>query len=231
METTAQEKTIEARARFIPRYLDPGSRLGEILFGLIMVLTITLAAGLTVTEDKAGVRELLLAAIGCNVAWGIIDAVLYLMNCLTVRRGRLRLVEAVKRAPNQEAALALIKSEVEPDLQAMLDGEDADAFNLSALKYITRARASRVSLTTEDFYGAIACFLLVFVACFPASLPFFVFSRPHFALRVSNFLLIALLFLVGQKWARYAGVNRLLAGLVMVAIGLTLVGLAILLGG
>lgn len=196
-----------------------------------MVLTITLAAGLTVTEDKAGVRELLLAAIGCNVAWGIIDAVLYLMNCLTVRRGRLRLVEAVKRAPNQEAALALIKSEVEPDLQAMLDGEDADAFNLSALKYITRARASRVSLTTEDFYGAIACFLLVFVACFPASLPFFVFSRPHFALRVSNFLLIALLFLVGQKWARYAGVNRLLAGLVMVAIGLTLVGLAILLGG
>lgn len=231
METTAQEKTIEARARFIPRYLDPGSRLGEILFGLIMVLTITLAAGLTVTEDKAGVRELLLAAIGCNVAWGIIDAVLYLMNCLTVRRGRLRLVEAVKRAPNQEAALALIKSEVEPDLQAMLDGEDADAFSLSALKYITRARASRVSLTTEDFYGAIACFLLVFVACFPASLPFFVFSRPHFALRVSNFLLIALLFLVGQKWARYAGVNRLLAGLVMVAIGLTLVGLAILLGG
>lgn len=231
MQTTAQEKTIEARARFIPRYLDPGSRLGEILFGLIMVLTITLAAGLTVTEDKAGVRELLLAAIGCNVAWGIIDAVLYLMNCLTVRRGRLRLVEAVKRAPNQEAALALIKSEVEPDLQAMLDGEDADAFNLSALKYITRARASRVSLTTEDFYGAIACFLLVFVACFPASLPFFVFSRPHFALRVSNFLLIALLFLVGQKWARYAGVNRLLAGLVMVAIGLTLVGLAILLGG
>lgn len=231
MQTTAQEKTIEARARFIPRYLDPGSRLGEILFGLIMVLTITLAAGLTVTEDKAGVRELLLAAIGCNVAWGIIDAVLYLMNCLTVRRGRLRLVEAVKRAPNQEAALALIKSEVEPDLQAMLDGEDADAFSLSALKYITRARASRVSLTTEDFYGAIACFLLVFVACFPASLPFFVFSRPHFALRVSNFLLIALLFLVGQKWARYAGVNRLLAGLVMVAIGLTLVGLAILLGG
>ena len=231
MQTTAQEKTIEPRPRFIPRYLDPGSRLGEVLFGLIMVLTITLAAGLTVTEDKAGVRELLLAAIGCNVAWGIIDAVLYLMNCLTVRRGRLRLVEAVKRAANQEAALALIKSEVEPDLQAMLDGEDADAFSLSALKYITRARASRVSLTTEDFYGAIACFLLVFVACFPATLPFFIFSRPHFALRVSNFLLIALLFLVGQKWARYAGVNRLLAGLVMVAIGLTLVGLAILLGG
>jgi hypothetical protein len=231
VQATVQKQSMEARGRFVPRYLDPGSRLGEILFGLIMVLTITLATGLTVTEDKAGVRELLLAAIGCNVAWGIIDAVLYLMNCLTVRRGRLRLVEAVKRAPDQEAALALIKSEVEPDLQAMFDDEDADAFSLSALKYITRARASRVTLTREDFYGAIACFLLVFVACFPATLPFFIFSQPHFALRVSNFLLIALLFLVGQKWARYAGVNRFLAGSVMVAIGLTLVGVAILLGG
>ena len=230
MQATAQKQSIEAR-RFVPRYLDPGSRLGEILFGLIMVLTITLAAGLTVTEDKAGVRELLLAAIGCNVAWGIIDAVLYLMNCLTVRRGRLRLVEAVKRAPAQEAALALIKSEVEPDLQAMLDDEDADAFSRSALIYITRARASRVSLNREDFYGAIACFLLVFVACFPATVPFFIFSQPHFALRVSNFLLIALLFLVGQKWAGYAGVNRLLAGSIMVGIGLMLVGVAILLGG
>jgi VIT family protein len=231
MPATAQKQTIKARERFVPRYLDPGSRLGEILFGLIMVLTITLAAGLTITEDKAGVRELLLAAIGCNVAWGIIDAVLYLMNCITVRQGRVRLVEAVKHAPDQEAALALVKNEVEPDLQAMLDDEDADAFNLSVLKYITRAQASSVSLTREDFYAAIGCFLLVFVACFPATVPFFIFSRPHFALRVSNFLLIALLFLVGQKWARYAGVNRLLAGSAMVAIGLSLVGVAILLGG
>jgi VIT family protein len=231
MPATAQKQTIKARERFVPRYLDPGSRLGEILFGLIMVLTITLAAGLTITEDKAGVRELLLAAIGCNVAWGIIDAVLYLMNCITVRQGRVRLVEAVKHAPDQEAALALVKNEVEPDLQAMLDDEDADAFSLSVLKYITRAQASSVSLTREDFYAAIGCFLLVFVACFPATVPFFIFSRPHFALRVSNFLLIALLFLVGQKWARYAGVNRLLAGSAMVAIGLSLVGVAILLGG
>ena len=229
MPTTMRPR--EKRERFVQRYLDPASRLGEILFGLIMVLTVTLADGLTVTDDRAGVRELLLAAIGCNVAWGIIDAALYLMNCLTVRRGRLRLVEAVKRAPNQEAALALIKSEVEPDLQAMLDDEDADAFSLSILKHITRARASGLTLTRDDFYGAVACFWLVFVACFPAAVPFLIFSRPHFALRVSNFLLIALLFLVGQKWAQYAGVNRLLAGSVMVAIGLTLVGIAILLGG
>ena len=32
--------------RFVARYLDPASRLGEILFGLIMNLTVTLSAEL-----------------------------------------------------------------------------------------------------------------------------------------------------------------------------------------
>src|SRR5215813_3352303 len=107
---TAQKQAIEARERFIPRYLDPASRLGEILFGLIMVLTITLAAGLTVTDDRAGVRELLLAAIGCNVAWGIIDAVMYLMNCVTVRSGKIRLIQTVQGVSDTNAALELIKA-------------------------------------------------------------------------------------------------------------------------
>ena len=86
-------------------------------------------------------------------------------------------------------------------------------------------------MTKDDLYGALACFLLVFVSCLPAAIPFFIFSQPHFALRVSNFLLIALLFLVGQKWAQYAGTNRLFTGSAMVTIGLVLVGVAILLGG
>jgi hypothetical protein len=39
---------IPGMSRFTQRHLDPGSRLGEILFDLIMVLTVTLTAGLTV---------------------------------------------------------------------------------------------------------------------------------------------------------------------------------------
>ena len=73
---------------FIHRYLDPASRLSEILFGLIMVLSVTLTAGLTVAEGAAGVRQLLLAALGCNVAWGIIDGVMYVMNLHDRTRGK-----------------------------------------------------------------------------------------------------------------------------------------------
>ena len=61
--------------RLIERYLDPSESLLEILFGLIMALTLT--AGARLLSDPAEIKPLELAAAlaGCNVAWGIIDAV------------------------------------------------------------------------------------------------------------------------------------------------------------
>ena len=216
---------------FVSRYLDPASRLGEILFGLIMVLAVTLTAGLTVAEGREGARQLLLAAIGCNLAWGIIDAVMYIMNCVTVRSGKVRLVRAVQSASDEQSALALIQQEIEPELQELLDSQQADALSRSVLKHIAQAKIATKALTKDDLYGALACFWLVFVSCLPAAVPFFIFSQPRFALRVSNLLLLVMLFLVGQKWAQYAGTNRFAAGSAMVTIGLILVGVAILLGG
>jgi len=217
--------------RFVPRYLDPASRLGEILFGLIMVLTVSLTAGFAVDEGRAGVRELLLAVIGCNVAWGLIDAAMYVMNAITVRSGKVRLVAAVQRATDSATALALIRDEIEPELQELLDPAENEAFISSVLRHISRAQITTRTLTRDDLYGALACFVLVFFSCLPAALPFLFFSEPHFALRVSNFLLVGLLFVVGQKWAQYLGINRLASGSIMVLVGLALVGVAVLLGG
>ena len=218
-------------SRFTQRHLDPASRLGEILFGLIMVLTVTLTAGFTVADGKKGVRQLLLAAIGSNVAWGIIDASMYIMNAMVVRRGKIRLVEAVQRASDLGAALLLVKDRVEPELQELIGPEKAEAFSKSVLPHIVGAQITERILTKEDFYGALASFWLVFVSCLPAAIPFLIFSQPEVALRVSNFLLIAGLFYVGQKWADYAGKSRLAVGSAMVAVGLALVGVAIFLGG
>ena len=74
------------------RYLDPASTLGEVLFGLIMTLTFTLGAGIIIEDEgREGARQLLIALIGCNIAWGLIDGVLYLAGQL-FDRGRLRRV-------------------------------------------------------------------------------------------------------------------------------------------
>jgi VIT1/CCC1 family predicted Fe2+/Mn2+ transporter len=220
------------RGRFVPRHLDPASRLGEILFGLIMVLSVTLTAGLSVAEGASGVHQLLLAALGCNVAWGIIDGIMYVMNCMTVRAEKANIIQAIQRAPDAGTALAIVRDEIEPRFETLAGPEQREALCRSIVGYLAQSQAPpRTAVTKEDLYGALSCFLLVFVSCLPAAVPFFVFSEPTLALHVSNGILIAMLFIVGHQWAQYVHTNRVLAGLVMVAIGLALVGVAILLGG
>jgi hypothetical protein len=52
--------------------LDPVSRTSEILFGLIMVLSFTCSIS-AASVGREDIRELLISALGCNTAWGIID--------------------------------------------------------------------------------------------------------------------------------------------------------------
>jgi hypothetical protein len=61
------------------RVLEPISRVSEVLFGLIMVLTFT--GSLSVADaGRDDVRAMLIGALGCNFAWGVIDALLYVMG-------------------------------------------------------------------------------------------------------------------------------------------------------
>jgi hypothetical protein len=214
---------------FLQRHLDPASRLGEILFGLIMVLTVTLT---TAIASQADAKSMLKAAVGCNIAWGIIDGIMYVMNCVTIRSGRARLILAIQEAADSIAAMEIIRSKMEPDLVRITEQQERELLYKSVLEHLRHIKPVRVSMEREDFYGALACCWLVIASCLPAALPFLILQDyPTVALRVSNGLLIAMLFWVGWKWARYAHTNRWATGLIMTTIGLILVGVAVLLGG
>ena len=168
-------------------------------------------------DGPEGVRQLLVAAIGCNVAWGIIDAVMYAMDCITVRSGKMRLVEAVQRAPDTASALKLVQNDIEPELQELLNPKDAEAMSQSVLKYIQAANISRTTVTKDDFYGAFASFLsrLCLVCAGGAAVSLFV--SPAFCASCFQLPSYCASFLVGRKWARYVGTNGWLTGSVMVA--------------
>ena len=87
--------------------LDPVERHGEILFGLIMVLSFTCT--LSVAESgRAEVRTMLIAALGCNLAWGIVDGVMYVIAVLAERGRRAALWAAVRAAPSAADANAIV---------------------------------------------------------------------------------------------------------------------------
>jgi VIT1/CCC1 family predicted Fe2+/Mn2+ transporter len=219
------------RSRFVRQYLDPASRLSEVLFGLIMALTVTLTAGLTVAEGKDGLRQLLIAAVGCNVAWGIIDGIMYVMNRVFERSRKARTIEEVRRAADERAAVALVRSQIDDLLESLTEPKERELLSRSIVTRLSRLEPVRTHVTKHDLYGAIAVFWLVFALCIPAAVPFLIMSRPHVALRVSNLLLIGMLFGIGWQWAKAVGFNRLAAGSSMVLVGLVLVGVAIALGG
>jgi hypothetical protein len=216
---------------FFRRYLEPADRLNEILFGLIMVLTFTLTAGLTVEHGPDEARTLLVATIGCNIAWGVIDGALYLMAQLLQASRRARGVARVQAAPNERAAFAEIEKAFDGTLlHYATDVERSRVFG-TIRDFVRRAPVETPRLTKEDWLGALASAILVMLTTVPAALPFFVISQPWRALRVSNLLLVILLFWVGHQWGKSAHASPWKAGFVFLAIGIALVAIAIALGG
>jgi hypothetical protein len=57
------------------RLLDPIDRISEILFGMIMAVTIIGSLSIA-TAGQTQVRTVTLSALGCNLAWGLVDAVM-----------------------------------------------------------------------------------------------------------------------------------------------------------
>ena len=216
---------------FFHRYLDPAESLAEVLFGLIMVLTCTLGAGVIGSADHGQSRTLLLAAVGCNVAWGVIDAALYVMGNLFVRSHKGRLMRAIRTAPDEAAALAIVAQYFESRLEGLGHRQDRDRLYRDLQDIIARADLHHGRITSDDLRGALAVFLLVVGTALPAAIPFALIGDPALALRASNLVLVALLFVVGFHWARYIGANAWRTGLVMLLSGLALVGVALALGG
>jgi len=210
------------------RILDPIARASEVLFGVIMALTFTGSLSVA-TADRAEVRTLLIGVIGCNIAWGLVDAVMFLMSALTERGHGLLTVRAVRNATSPDAAYRVISGAIPPILVPFLRRDDLEKMR-QGLVGIDKLPAAP-SLTKDDWVGALAVFLLVFLSTFPIVIPFLVFANVRLALRVSNLVALVMLFITGSWLARHGGHHPLWTGLAIVALGVVLVGITIALGG
>ncbi|WP_037076510.1 VIT1/CCC1 transporter family protein [Rhizobium mesoamericanum] len=212
--------------------IDPGDALGEVLFGLIMALTFTVGSRLVFTGEGLNVRELTAATIGCNVAWGIIDAVLFVLGTVFYKSRRARLFRQIKAARSEREAISALRKEFPLEGEPLVSAAaDEEALYQAMLGLTRRASPAKLRLKRDDLLAAFIIFLLVSATSLPAVIPFFVIDSAELALRASNFLLIALLFTTGCAWARFSDANPLNAGITMTCLGLVLVGIAIALGG
>jgi len=222
----------QATSSRMPQFLDPATSLAELLFGMIMTLTFTLGASIVIEDEgREGIRQLLIAVIGCNIAWGIIDGAMYIVNEL-FRRGRIRrLATAVRGAPDATSAAALVEAEFDGLLDDAIPPEQHDGVYARVANNLRSKSVPAGKVVMADFLGALACFLLVALTSVPAVIPFLLWDDLHVALRVSNVVLLGLLFIIGYWWARYTLGNPWLVGLCFLVGGTALVAVAIPLGG
>ena len=224
---TAEFMSAEA-VKSSKRVLDPIDRVSEVLFGLIMVLTFT--GSLSVAEaGRDDVRTMLIGALGCNFAWGIIDGILYLMGCLADKGRGVATFRAVRKTANPTEAQRLIADALPPAVAQVLTPADLGTMH-ERLKQLPEP-PGQARLHKDDWLGSLGVFLLVFLSTFPVVIPFIFMRHAAPALRVSNAIAVVMLFCTGYAFGRLAGRNPWLVGLSMVALGLILVGMTIALGG
>jgi hypothetical protein len=210
------------------RVLDPIDRVSEVLFGLIMVLTFT--GSLSVAEaGRDDVRAMLVGALGCNLAWGIIDGVFYLMGSLADKGRSLTTLRAVRAARDPREAHRLIADALPPVVSSIIEPAELEAIRRRLQK--VPEPPPRARLERADWAGAAGVCLLVFLSTFPVAVPFILMRSATTAMRTSNAVAITMLFLAGYGYGRSVGRSPWIFGISMVLLGGVLVALTIALGG
>jgi len=208
--------------------LDPVDRIAEVLFGLFMALTFV--GAISVAESvRAEVRDMLVAAIACNIAWGLVDAVMYLVRAITARGRGLTLVRAIRAAPDAASGRAVVSRALPAGVAAYVT--DAELEGMRARVLASPDVPARPRLTGDDMLAALGVLLLVVLSTFPVVLPFVLIGDLAWAKGVSRVVALAMLFLGGLALGRHAGYGSWKVGFMMMGLGTAVVVAVMALGG
>jgi len=210
------------------KVLDPIERVSEIIFGLLMAQAITGSLSVA-SAGSQEVRTMMVAALGCNIAWGLVDGIMYLVGTFTERTREAQLILRLRTLPEPHKAHALIADELPERLGAV-----ADAPLLESLRQRLVAMPEAAldpKLRREDYGGALGVFILVVLSTFPVVIPFMLVDELKLAMRLSNLVALLTLFTAGWALARHSGGHPWKSGLSMAAIGAALSAAIIALGG
>ncbi len=208
--------------------LDEADRLNEAIFGIIMALTFTC----TINAANAGqgeVQTILWGALGSTVAWGIIDAVMYLFSVGLNRGESFNTIHVVRNAKSDTEANEALQDAL-PEVMTTLFGEEQYSFLRAEIKKLPEP-PSKTILTWGDYVAALKIFLTVFLAALPVAIPFIFSKDVYVAMRISNGVAIVSLFIAGFIFGKRTREKPSVSGLKFAAIGTALVLMTIALGG
>jgi hypothetical protein len=207
--------------------LSPFERGGEIVFGILMAVSVTAATEIA-ASGETGVRQLMVAALACNLAWGIIDAAMFLLQQQFERFRNHRTMLELRAIAPEDAFRERVRAELPPLLGPTLTPDTLARIRVVVQSYSQR-RPPFWSLQEFGVAGIICA--LVFGSTFLLVVPFMVLQDPWLALRGSHAVAVVMLFLIGWRIGRWSGASALGSGAAFAAAGAALAVLCVALGG
>ena len=208
--------------------LNTMDRVSEILFGIIMTLTFTCSIGIANAKNTE-IRQLIIAAISCNIAWGLVDAIGYIVSTIVQRSRNRTILNSVLTTPDADKARKDISDSLPPSIASVLEVADLEQIRKKLANLPDSAL--QVRLTTRHLKKSLMIFFLMFISTFPIVIPFIFIRDTQLALRISNMIAIVLMFFCGWSLAKYVGSNKWLMSFGMTLVGIVLVLITIALGG
>lgn len=208
--------------------LDPIDRVSEVIFGLLMAMTFVGSLSVA-SSGQENVRTMMITALGCNLAWGLADAVIFLVRTFTERTRHRTLLMRLCKEVDAVKGQSLIADALPPRIAAAADAEGLETLRRRLIEGAGASLPPRLSL--RDVQTAMGIFLLVVFATFPVVVPFMLIGQAMLAVRVSNLVALGMLFVAGWILGRYAGTRPWRAGMAMAIIGTLLMSAIMALGG
>lgn len=217
----------QQRTSALDAALSPFERASESVFGILMAISVTAAFEITVGKD-IDVRELMVAALGCNLAWGLIDAVMYLLHQQFERFRNHRIALQLRTVTSEEAFRSQVREMVPP-----LVAEALTPDSIARLRQgLERLPAGRPSFwPAQEFAVAGLICLIVFGSTLPLVVPFMLMQDPWLAMRASHMVAVATLFALGWGLGRWSGASPFGSAVIFAAVGTVLAGACVALGG
>ena len=151
------------------------------------------------------------------------------MSCLSEHWRVIVVLRAMRTSANPTESHHILAGALPPLLASILPDPTFDMLRQKVIQLPEPPAHPRLAKT--DWMAAAGIFLLVFLSTFPVVVPFIFIHDTRLALRVSNAVAIAMLFMAGYAFGRHSGFRPVRTGLAMVIIGTAMVGITIALGG
>jgi hypothetical protein len=235
----ASKPTKTVKEGFLARVLDPLDRLVEGIYSVLIVLTFTLAAralqsqsGEATVDGSKVLMQLFVAALGCAIAWGLIDGAMYVLTCVFERGKDLRLYRLIRDAPSLEDGITVLSDELDDEMGTLATSAERRQIYTSLYERLRTSPPPRGGFEKADFAGGFGVFIVALGAALPVVLPLVILpGSVEFRLRVTNLVAFVMLFAMGYRWGQYAGGKPLLTGLLLCLLGIIMMLVAIPLGG